>query len=327
MKKAVSRKTIIKKPLKMQKTLNLSEFNEKRNKILVIRAVGGLGDILMHRMMLEDIKLLMPDCEIHFACPKIYHDALIDHPFIDKIIGSEDIEAKDYIANFNTTTVCGRVEVDLAPNITPPNRADIWSNHCGYNCTKYNMHISFTDTEIAEAREIIQNVKKDNEPLILICPVSAMKNKNLLLSQIALIDEHIKSLGFSLVGLHHEGIVELFELNIPLIETMGRLRTWMAIINEADYVITVDTAAFHCAGGLAKPTLGIFSFVNGSMYGKYYPNIEILQGPCPLRYDGCYNLSLCPVKTSPKPCITDITDVMLKERINKLIERFPLKHK
>lgn len=324
--KIVTRKTIIKKPLKIRKTLNLNDFYEKRNKILITRAVGGLGDILMHRMMFENIKLLMPDCEIHFACPRIYHDAVSDHPFIDRLLGSEDIEPKEYIAHYNTTTACGRIEMQLAP-LSAPHRTDIWSNHCGFNCSQYNMHIKFTDSEISEAKKVVSTLKDGDKPLVVFCPVSAMKNKNLLSNQTSFIVGYLKELGFSIIGLHHHSIEDLTKLNIPTAETANRTRLWMAILNEADYVIAVDTAAFHCAGGLEKPTLGVFSFVNGLVYGKYYPNIEILQGPCPLSYQGCYNWSLCPVDSSPKPCILGITEDMLKESINKLLERFPLSDK
>ncbi len=322
--KVVTRKTIIKKPLKLRKTLDLGEFYEKRNKILITRAVGGLGDIFMHRMMFEDIKLLMPDCELHFACPKIYHDAVRDHPFIDCLLGSETIEPKDYIAHYNTTTICGRIEMQLAPSVSP-HRTDIWSNHCGFNCSSHEMHIRLSEEEQEEAKRIIRSFKTDNKPLIVICPISAMQNKNLLPSQISFIVDHLRNMGFFVLGLHHHEVDELNKVDVPTAPTAGRTRIWMAILNEADYVVTVDTAAFHCAGGLKKPVLGIFSFVNGLAYGKYYPNIEIIQGPCPVGYQGCYNWSLCPIKTSPKPCITGVTESMLVERFNKLVERFPLK--
>jgi ADP-heptose:LPS heptosyltransferase len=43
-------------------------------------------------MMFEDFKLLMPEAEIHFACPDYYHDAVKDHPFVDKIVKMSEVD-------------------------------------------------------------------------------------------------------------------------------------------------------------------------------------------------------------------------------------------
>lgn len=315
----VSRRAIIKRPEKIKRTLTLGEFYEKRNKVLIIRSVGGLGDIFMHRMIFEDIKRLMPDCEIHFACPMIYHDAIKDHPFIDKVLSSEKIEPRDYIAHYRTTTICGRTEMKLAP-ASAPHRSDIWANHCGLTLKNHDMHISFTKEELAAARGILKNYKK---PIAAICPISAIGVKNLLPHQLRIVVEELQKRNISPMGLHNHPILELEELDVPSISTSGRLRLWMALLHEVDYAICVDTAAFHCAGGMGKPTLGVFTFVNGLAYGQYYPKAEIIQGPCPLGYAGCYNLSLCPKKDLPKPCLEGITNTMITEGIDRLFQRFP----
>ena len=96
------------KPLKLSRTLSLRDFYHKRQKILILRSCGGLGDILMHRMIFEDLKNTVPDAEIHFACPWMYHDVVKDHPFIDKIIDSETVDITVFIITYNTSTGCGR---------------------------------------------------------------------------------------------------------------------------------------------------------------------------------------------------------------------------
>ena len=70
-------------PDKLYRILSLKEFYDKRENILICRNVGGLGDILMHRMLFEDFKLAMPNCKVHFACPAHFHIVVKDHPFID----------------------------------------------------------------------------------------------------------------------------------------------------------------------------------------------------------------------------------------------------
>src|SRR3972149_1321943 len=88
-KRMVSRLKRRGKPIIKPKTFTLKDFWENRDKILIVRAVGGVGDILMHRMIFEGLKEVMPTAEIHFACPRRYHDLVNDHPLIDVVLNSE----------------------------------------------------------------------------------------------------------------------------------------------------------------------------------------------------------------------------------------------
>src|SRR5690606_29628645 len=110
--------------------LSIEEFHSQRKKVIVMREVGGLGDILMHRMMFEDFKRIMPDAEVVFACPEIYHEALYDHPYIDTLENSKKIDYLDYVIHYNTTSACTRHESRVAP-FSDKHRSDIWANHCG----------------------------------------------------------------------------------------------------------------------------------------------------------------------------------------------------
>ena len=37
------------------KNISLKQFHERKNNVLIHRVCGGLGDILMHRMLFEDM--------------------------------------------------------------------------------------------------------------------------------------------------------------------------------------------------------------------------------------------------------------------------------
>src|SRR5882672_7698458 len=112
--KLVSRQVQESRPQKLLRTVPLKDFLEKRNRILVFRGCGGMGDIFMHRMMFEDFHRLMPDVKIDFACPKYYHEAVNDHPYLNQVIDSESADKDAYLVVYNTTTTCGRTEMRLA---------------------------------------------------------------------------------------------------------------------------------------------------------------------------------------------------------------------
>ena len=317
------RRTERRRPDKIVKTLSLKEFYEKRNKILMIRSVGGLGDIIMHRMIFEDIKLLMPEAEIHFVCPQQYHDAVKDHPFIDKVLTIEEMDKSKYMLSYNTSTACGRTEMRLAP-YSGTHRSDIWANHCGIELTRHNMHFRLTDKEKAEGKRLIEDVRDREGPSVLVSPISAMVNKNLLDHQLLGVMKGLQERGLYPFGIHKHPLLVLAKQDIPYIADTN-IRQWLGIIDQSDYVVSVDTSTFHAAGGMKKPLVGAFTFTNAETYGKYYPTAELIQGHCPAGYSGCYNWGTCPyIEDGPVvPCCSNISSESILDKVDLMLKKWP----
>jgi ADP-heptose:LPS heptosyltransferase len=323
MKPIVTSRVIYKKPQKLTRSLSIAEYYHKRNQILIRRDVGGLGDILMHRMLFENFKQLMPEAKIHFACPKSYHDAVIDHPFVDKVIATDEIKREDYMLTYNTTTACGNYESKLAP-FSGDHRSDIWASVCGIPLKTHEMHIRLSEEEKSQGMDILNKNVHETGQRVLIAPVSAMENKNLQEWQIEGLIAGIRERGLCPVGIHTRKVKYLEKNNVPTIDGIN-LRQWMSVIHAADFVVSVDTSTFHCAGGLKKPLVGIFTFADGKVYGKYFDfhlvqkhrDLDVLWtcGPC-------YNWCACPkTRSNPKPCLTEITVEMILDRVDRMINR------
>lgn len=325
--KIITRRVEYRPPNKMRRILDLSVFYENRQKILIVRNVGGLGDILMHRMLFEDIKLLMPDCEIHFACPVQYHDAVIDHPFIDKVLDNTKVLKENYIVSYNTTSACGRYEMRMAP-YADLHRSDIWAQHCGLKLTRHNMHIQLTENEQQYGLDRIQSLRERPGPIALVCPISAMIGKNLTNQQMIGVVDGLRERGVSPIVLHSTPVEAMFSRGVPSLEGLN-LRQWLGVIAAADYMISVDTSSLHCAGGMCKPVVGVFTFIDGYVYSQHYPKSKIVQlhrsthnnwtcGPC-------YNWGACPkTKLMPKPCLTELTPSMILEGFDQLRVNHPM---
>lgn len=321
----VTTKAAALKPQKLHRIINLDEFYDKRNKMLIVRSVGGLGDIFMHRMMFEDMRNALGG-ELHFACPVQYHEAVYDHPYIDKVIDSRSVDRSDYIISYNTSTACGNYEMKIAP-FSDLHRSDIWSRHCGFDLTNHNMHIRLKDSERQRGQEIIEEHRNRPGKVVLLAPISAQLGKNLLESQMEEIVHYLRDRGVCVFGLHTQPIPALVKLDVPCIHSLTT-REWMSTIDAADYVVSVDTAAFHCAGGLGKPLVGIFTFADGMIYGKYFKFVLVQKhrftdpdwncGPC-------YNWGSCPKsKVNPRPCLTEISGDMLRKGLTRMFEKWPL---
>lgn len=281
---------------------------------------------MMHRMMFEDFKRIMPEAELHFALPKYYHDAVKDHPFVDKLIALEDIDKNDYLVSYNTTSACGRTEMKLYP-FSGPHRSDIWAGHCGVILTNHDMHITLTDEEKEEGRRIIEENRDRSGPCVVVCPVSAMQNKNLSDRQVRGLIDGLWERGLYALGMHNHPMQTFVKNKIPNVDET-RIRIWMAILNQADYVVSVDTAAFHCAGGMNKPLVGIFSFADGKVYGKYFDFFLVQkhrQDDPEWTCGPCYNWGACPkTDKNPKPCLTEITTEMILTAVDKMLAKWPI---
>lgn len=296
--------------------ISIEKFNNIHNKILIKVDDCGLGDIFITRMIFEDIKRIMPSCSITFACPKNYIDAISDHPFVDEVIDCRIIDESDFLVHYNITGVCTRYEMNIAP-LSNLNRADIIANYCGLDLLNHEMHIKLDEKSVIEA----QNKLINKRPCYVICPISAVPSRSLTIQQIKLINDYVKKDNANLICLHNKQIKEISDLGIETWSDLS-IKQWMATISSSDYVISADTAGFHCAGGLKKPLLGIFSFTDGKVYGKYYNKFNLVQkhrdngdwdcGPC-------YNWISCKKSCQVhKPCILEISEREILEGINLL---------
>jgi hypothetical protein len=90
----------------------------------------------------------------------------------------------------------------------------------------------------------------------------------------------------------------------------GSYYDFIHMVAAADYIISVDTAAFHLAGGLKKKLMGIFTYADGKAYGKHF-NFTLVQkhrdhgnwdcGPC-------FTFAMCPKSIANlKPCLLELT--------------------
>lgn len=271
--------------------MSIFNFIKNHKKLLILRKTGGLGDIMMHRMLFEDIKKKYINYKLYFSCPERYIEAVKDHPFLDGVISSESLNLSDFNFISDTTEICGIKEMEAAP-FPYKHRSDIWAEHIGIKLENHNMHL-------------LNNYEKKID--VCFCPLSAISSKSLDKNQINQICDYLTKNKISYYGLSEKNIDgfygELYK-NLTIEELFKK-------IGEARLLLTVDSAPFHIGGGLGINMIGIFSWCCGKTYGKYYNNWKLVQKH---RDDGwdcgpCYNWSACkkvPFKQIKKPCITDI---------------------
>lgn len=273
----------------------------------------------MHRMMFQDFKDLMPECQLTFSCPEQYFDAVSDHPYIDKLVDSKYVAESDFFITYNTSEACIEYELAHAPHIDK-HRVDIWADHCGITLKKHDMCFTLSKKEKQWSKDLLYKLG-GGKKVIVIAPVSAMSSKNIAPEQIQPVID-VLSRDYFVFALHNN---KLYNYNVAHINAEN-IRQFISLIYASDYAITADTAAFHCAGGLHKPVVGIFGWADGKVYSKYYSKAVMVQkhrdddptwtcGPC-FKFTSC-----CKVDKSikRKPCITEITSSMILEGFDKMV--------
>ena len=311
-------------PPETPKDFGPREFHARRNTILVLRPTGGAGDILMHRMMFEGLRSVHPDFSLHFACPAQYHDLVKGHPFVDEVVDSAAVSPREYVAAYDTGSACMRYERQHWPD-PQKNRADIWAEHCGVTLTKHEGYLTIPEEDVRQGEETLRKTC-GNRPSVLLCPTAAMEVRSIMPQHVRMLTAIARESGCEVVGCHTEVIKTL---DAPTVTGLS-VKEWMGLVAAADYVMTADTSHFHLAGLLSRPTLGVFAMTNGKVYGKYYRNQVIVQKH---RDDGdwlcgpCYDWTRCHKGWSvPMPCMSLVTERMLREGWQRLLDGFPPPH-
>lgn len=317
----------LKKPNHKPRTVDLRTFNEIKNKVLIFNDKGGLGDVLMQRMLFNDLRKLLPGAELTLACLPEYMDSAVDHPNIDNVVDSRTVNHDQYMVSFNTcVTIADRYESNNVPNCKE-HRSDIWANYFGLELTEHDMNFVVDKKKREESEELLAQYRKPGKPLIGLAPTSKMLTKSLTPQQIGWIHKRLKDYG--LVSFHKGDIPSCRSLGIPVIGDLGA-QDLIACFDCLDYVISVDTASFHLAGGLRKPLVGIFTFADGKAYGKYYDFVLVQKHRDNGDWDcgPCFKFCSCPKTKKPiKPCLTEITEAEIVHGIDAMFGKWNYENK
>jgi ADP-heptose:LPS heptosyltransferase len=299
------------KLIKTKNDVSIKEHYLRRNKVLIKRKVGGFGDIIMQRMIIEDFS--KTGLEICYCCPYEYMEIMKNHPFLKEIKEISKVKDKEYGIVYDISTICAVTESVLGPR-NKKHRSDIWANHCGVNLERHETYLKSDPEELALCKEELKRLNPKNKKIIFISTKSKNSHfgaaKSLNEEQIIGVVKKLKELDFFIITAD-EDFQEIYS-NLEIKQFVKlHPKKWIALIDACDYVISIDTASFHIAGSLKKPLVGIFSFTDGKIYGKYYDFILVQKhrdngnwpcGPC-YKYIECTKDKF----SIKKPCLTELT--------------------
>ena len=319
-------------------SLSLTDLARKRNKILVYRKYGGLGDIINTRMIFKQIKDLNPDFNITYAVPTMYHQVLDDHPYIDQLIDSKNINLSNYGYLVDISQDCGRYESATLPEVDKQ-RGDIWAEiSLGITLDSHECHFKLNENNLNEAKKIIENY--NHSPKIVIFPKTASPVKDLPLETLNSLLSIMNSNGYFCCIIHSDKSINYDnQIDNPYFHNLT-MKQLIHVTSLFDYAISCDTGGFHLTYALPNqiPTLGIFGWTDGFVIGKYHNKFINIQkhrnnqSLCKIECSPCWNWAMCPYykgvekyKTKiPVPCIGEITAEEIYSNFLELIKRYPI---
>ena len=306
----------------MAYTGNIHVWKKVKNKILILRHWGGVGDIINTRMIFYDLKKNFPNFEITYAIPENLKSLVIDHPYIDKIIDFSKANLDEYGFYGNISTACGEYESKRVPYVDK-HRSDIWANSFGLELTRHEADIRFSSQELKWADKWWKSHSLNHEIVVGLSPISAHPCKNLQKDKVQELIYWLNLYGFRVIIFHND--ITDFEM---CLKPRLTLREWMVLVNKCDFIITVATSTFCLANALHKPTIAIFGNEDLEIYGKYFPEMFPIQrhrkrNPewqhCP-----CWQGLNCKIKKGvyPPPCLQSITVKEILDNVKKLVEKY-----
>jgi len=243
--------------------------------ILAYRNLGGLGDILMTTSAIEKVKEKYPNSKITYACPKEFLPLLKHNPMIDRLsIYDREVTQEEYDVVINLTHDCIDYEIKHQP-LVEQNRSEVFVSSCGLlDGSVPSPKIYLNENEIFWAGDFLKNRSAPTIGLVLTSNAKVRQwpyfkdlRKQLLKdypTATILEISHVEPTDWK----KHERVIPIFGFE---------LRQVAALINQCDLIVSPDTGIAHIAGALGKPTVWLFTHIDGKIRTKNYTDSYVCQ--------------------------------------------------
>jgi len=248
---------------------SLEKSNSKKSAILIARQQGGIGDLLMLTPTIRAIKEQNPDTLLIVSTTGDYSsgvllDILTHNPYIDKIVGVQDLINYNFLKVYNFGT-SEEVVIESDPAHPTGNRIDIFAEMAEVELKDKQTIYVVTDEEKKWAKEWIhKNIYKSGyhgseEKKLVGIHVHTMSTKR------NWPEEKLMLLAFQIVNTWSDTSVLLFcegsttgiFKDYPNIYTIFGLPISQvaALMDECEIFVAPDSGLLHLAGALKKKTI------------------------------------------------------------------------
>ena len=300
--------------------------NDRGTRILITRAMGGIGDLLMMTPGLHALKNKFPNKEIHLAIPRRYFQIFHYNPDVKLIDIEEDFFSHFLYTRWFNFTDCpaSRKESRSAPNVKK-SRIDIFAQAMGVKGIRlFTMdrrpRYFISKDELKFADDFFERVKLNGETVIGIQLHSEetyrdypqMENLVEVLSKkfnVLLFDS------YRIDGYNFENVFKIDSFS---------LREAFAIAHKCDGIIAPDSSFVHFAAAFEIPTIALFGPIDGEVRTKSYSNCKFIDSRDQLGCLPCWRNENIPCKLTGmrnSACMESIPVFTIVFELEKLLNR------
>ncbi len=296
----------------------------RRKIILVTRAMGGIGDLLMMTPGLHSLKKKYPEHEIHLALPRQYKALFAGNADITLLdIEKDEIDVGTYAQWFNFTDIPEAfVESRTLPNVKK-NRIEIFARSLGIggsqlrrmekrpryviSAEEKSFQQKFWIDQKLEGRLVIGVQLKSAEPYRDYPYMAELIQK--LAAESPVILFHSEQTSISAGG--------------NIIDPGRRsLREAFALAAACDVIIAPDSAFVHFAGALNIPCIALYGPIDGRIRTMDYPSCTHLDARRVLQCVPCWRNEIIPCKLTGErnsACMGIITVDEIYTKLKKIL--------
>jgi len=258
--------------------INISEKISDKQGILITRAMGGIGDLLMMTPGFYALKQKYPKRAIYLAIPKRYFSIFSGNSDVKLVDIENDVfTPKDFYRWFNFTDCpAARVESRTVPNVKQ-NRIDIFARALGLGWyqvlrMKKQPRYFLSQEEIEFREKFWKDNELDNKKVIgvhLSC-ADTYRNYPYMPELVKALNEKFQVLlfdGKQIHGYYFDNVIKIDSFS---------LRNAFALATYCNVIIAPDSSFVHFAGSFDIPCIALFGPTDGKLRTKDYKNCHVL---------------------------------------------------
>lgn len=291
-----------------------------RTGILITRAMGGIGDLLMMTPGLHALKKKYPRREIHLAIPKRYFPLFQGNTDVRLIdIDQEDLDPSSYKKWFNFTDCpAARVETRTAPKVKRT-RIEVFARSMGIGWWRTKRMEKLPRYVITPEDKAFQQTFWREKNLVAKTVIGVQLHADEVYRDYP----HMMQLVQRLAHRYHVLVFDPEKIDAPdgerIVKVEGlAMRKAFALAAACDAIVAPDSSFVHLAAALDIPCVALYGPVDAKIRTKHYPKCISLDVRSKLGCLPCWRNDKIPCKLTNLRTSVCLADISVQEIINTL---------
>lgn len=295
------------------------------SRILITRAMGGIGDLLMMTPGVRALKEAHPDKEIVFAIPRGLMPLLDGNPHCTAMdIHDEGLDVRDFGAWYNLTDCpASREECRTAPQVSR-SRIEMFASGMGIEAetmTRMNHRPVYVIPELERtaARDLLKQCGNGPFVAVQLQTADGYRDYPHMETVVELLAETCDVLVF-----HDRPFSSCAHPRVTTLHGL-ELRRALTLAGCCDVVLAPDSSFVHLAGALDIPCVALFGPIDGYVRTRHYPKCKILDASDSLSCIPCWRNEYSPCRMTAgrrSRCMADIEPRKVVELVRGTIQEF-----